>query len=61
MKLYKKITHSSPLSQSRDWVEYSPINITEDELNNIIQPHAITLEHGEKAVQELMEYLNNER
>ena len=37
------------------------LNITEDELNNIIQPHAISLEHGEKAVKEIMEYLNNER
>lgn len=40
------------------WLE--PYNITEDELNNIIQPHAITLEHGEKAVKEIIEYLKGE-
>jgi len=32
----------------------------EDKLSNIIQPHALTLEHGEKAVRDIMELLMNE-
>lgn len=31
-----------------------------DMLNNLIQPHAITLEHGEKAVKEILEFLKGE-
>lgn len=36
--------------------EESPI--TEDVLNDLIQPHAITLEHGEKAAKDIWELLN---
>ena len=34
--------------------------VSEDEINDLIQPHAITLEHGEKAAKDIFELLNRD-
>jgi hypothetical protein len=39
---------------------FEEIDISLDEINELIQPHAITLEHGEKAAQDIFNLLNGE-
>ena len=34
--------------------------VSEEEINDLIQPHAITLEHGEKAAKDIFELLNRD-